>query len=134
MKIDHIICICAAITLSQLAMADSQFNSQTFGSTQAIFDFCAQVNGVSSTKYQDQERVLFSDTSEQEFDKSKNTGEYKKAYEQTSDSLGKIPQNDAALACKGFQISDEGKTPRREFDAFEDKHDDRTDSSARKLD
>jgi len=134
MKIDQLICLCAAIALPQLVMAESQFNNQTFGTTQAIFDFCAEINGVSPTKYQDQVRLLFSDTSEQGFDKSKNTGDYKKAYLQTRTSLGLIPQNDAVLACKGFQKSDGGNTSRREFDAFQDKHGDGIDLSARRID
>jgi hypothetical protein len=102
MKIDRVLCLFAVVAFPQLVLAEPQFNNQVAGETQAIIDFCAQTNGVNTTKYQEQARSMFRDVSQRDLGKFQSTKEYKDAYAQTLAALDQIPNNDAVEACQGF--------------------------------
>ncbi len=126
MKIDRMLCLFAVVAFPQLALAEPQFNSQAAGETQAIIDFCAQTNGVNTTKYQEQARSMFQNVSEHDLGKFQSTKEYKDAYAQTQAALGQIPGNDAVEACQGFlgssQQGTDGRTSQRDDSHDAQKH------------
>jgi hypothetical protein len=124
MRIDRILCLCAVITLPQLASAEPQSDnqSQSMETVHAIIDFCAQVDPGNASKYQKQASLMFRDAftgghgreesgHEDEMDRDGKHHTHVNAYEQTRTALGKVSRQDAETACKGFlEPGQEGMT------------------------
>lgn len=106
MKIHRILCLCAAITLPQLALAERPFTNQSLGTTQSTVDFCARINPGAASKYHEQAGLLVQGVPEQEVAKVRDSDEYKEAYAKASASLGEVAKKDAEEACNSFLETD----------------------------
>lgn len=126
-KIDRILCLCAVFAFPfafpQVALADARDNqSQSMETVHAIIDFCTQVDPGNASQYQKQASLMFNEAFTaghgrgvsghgNEMDKHGKHGANINAYVQTQIALGKIPKQDAELACKGFlEPTQEGMT------------------------
>jgi hypothetical protein len=104
MKIYRILCLCTVIALPQFALAERESSDQSIEVVHAIIDFCAQVDPANASMYQKQSRSMFHEVSasEHDVDMHGKDDKYENAYEMTRAALGKIPKQDAVVACRGF--------------------------------
>lgn len=99
MKVLRIVCLGAAVTLPQLALAELPLPNDVFGKMEGALDVCIQVNPQSAAKYQEQKKALVQGASEKEVAEARASNEYKAAYDSTTDEMNKQPKDQAAKAC-----------------------------------
>jgi hypothetical protein len=102
MKHHRILCLCAAMALPQIALAELAFTAEALGRVQSTLDFCAEGQPRAATKYQEQAKILVQGVPKDKVDKVRSTDEYKGAYESAREELGKVSKHDVAEACTGF--------------------------------
>jgi hypothetical protein len=101
MKIHRILCLSAVIALPQLALAKVPPNS-ALGQVEGTLDFCAQVDPQSAAKYEERKKLLVQGEPEEEVAESRQTTDYKEAYDAIGEALGKVPKDQAVKACTSF--------------------------------
>lgn len=106
MKTNRILCLCAAVTIPQFALAELPFTDESLGTTRAMVDFCGQIDSAIAAKYQQQVALLVQGVPEEELAKARSSDEYKAAYAQTGTALSGISKPDAAEACNRFLGAD----------------------------
>jgi hypothetical protein len=99
MKIHRILCLSAAFVIPQLALAKLPLPNDAFGKVEGTLDFCAQIDSKAAAKYQEQKKLLVRDVPPEEVAAARETTEYKDAYTEISDELGKLPKDKAAKTC-----------------------------------
>jgi hypothetical protein len=99
MKIQRILCLCAAMMMPQLANAELPFPNDVFAKFEGTFDFCAQVNPKAAQTYKKGKKLLLQGASEKDGAEARKTQEYKDAYESAKNELGQLPKSKALEVC-----------------------------------
>jgi hypothetical protein len=76
-----ILCLCVAIALPPLALAEFAINPNSFGNVQGTLDFCARVDSQSAPKYKERAKLMVRGASEKDLGEARNSDEYKDAYD-----------------------------------------------------
>jgi hypothetical protein len=101
MKTYRMLCLCAAMSLPQFAMAaDAPLNKKSLGQVEGIFDFCAKVNP-QIAKYKGTAAPAVGKASQKDLDDARKSDEYKEAYDSITETLTELPKERVAEACNG---------------------------------
>ena len=111
MRIHRILCLCVAMVVPQLALAQVPFTNETFGKLEGTLAFCGQINSRAAAKYKEQAKLLVRETPEKDVTKARNTQEYKEAYDRAGTELGKMSRVQAVEACSSFLDPKKGELP-----------------------
>jgi hypothetical protein len=106
LKILHIACLSAALSLPPLSLAELPLPNDAFGRNEAAFDFCSQVDSKEAANYQKYKKALVRGASNEEIAKARESSEYKDAYNLVIDELGKAPKEQTIKACSASLKSD----------------------------
>lgn len=74
MKIQDILCLSAALVLSQSALAEVNVDGESLGKLQSVLDFCAQRNPQSAMKYRQLAKHLLQNATAQEVAEARRSG------------------------------------------------------------
>jgi hypothetical protein len=99
MKTYRMLCLCAAISLPQFALAaESSLNKKSLGQVEGIVDFCAKVNP-QIAKSKGTAAPSVSKASQKDLDEARKSDEYKEAYDAITTALTDLPTEQVAEAC-----------------------------------
>ena len=99
MKASRILCVCAAVALPQLSMAQQAPNSQSLGMVLAILHFCTAVDPRDAAAFRAQERSLLAGVSVSALASVKGSNNYKQSFNLITGMLAQLPKADAAQTC-----------------------------------
>ena len=99
MKMVRTLCLCGAVVLPQLALAELPVSKQALGQGEAAIDFCSKGKPEVAAKLKPAAKALIGNATKKEIDDARNSDEYKDGYSSISASLGKMSKTDAAQAC-----------------------------------
>jgi hypothetical protein len=95
-------CLGSALLIPQMAGATLPLPNDSFGKIEGILDFCAKADSQSATKYQERKKLIADAASEKEVADARNAQEYKDAYQEITDALVKVSQDEAVKACSAY--------------------------------
>jgi len=101
MKVLRVLCLCLAIVVPQIALAELPLSNKTLEQVEGILDFCSQVNP-QLAKYNEKSRTLVGKASPKDLADARKSDEYKDAYDAISAELAKVPKERAVDTCTGF--------------------------------
>ena len=102
MKLYRILLSLASISLSQVALAELPFTSQTIGTMQGAADFCARIQPDKARIHREMAKRLVQGVTTEEIAEIMKADEYKAAYESLSNALVKVSFDQAVGACECF--------------------------------
>jgi hypothetical protein len=101
MKPNHILLLCSAIALPQLAMADlASTNPAGLGDVHALLAYCAKVDPANAGSFNAQWNSIVGGATGKQLDSVEDGGAYKKGYDSLLAVLEKLPKQEAAAICK----------------------------------
>jgi hypothetical protein len=107
MKIHRIVVLSltAVLVFPQLAGAELAMTPQALGIVEGILTFCTKAVPDSASKFNKAKEPgsgFLSDATKEELEKVRSSGEYLDAYGSTTESLNKLPKEEAVKACTDF--------------------------------
>src|ERR1700747_414314 len=107
MKIHRIVILSltTAIAFPQLAGAKLSMPPEALGIVESTLDFCAKAvpdSAAKVNKAKEKGSALLGDATKEELDKVRSSGEYLDSYASTTESLNKIPNDEAVKTCTDF--------------------------------
>ena len=99
MKIERILCLGAAIAISQFAAAKMPYTNDLFGKLEGTFDHCAQADPPAAKRYDAKKKAMVKDVPESELTKARESDEYKAGYKSVTEELAKMPKDEVQKAC-----------------------------------
>jgi hypothetical protein len=106
MRIRRILCLAAAILVSQLTLAKLPLANDQFGRAEGLFDFCVQADPSSAAQYQERKSTLVRGVPEKEVADARKTQEYRNGYGQLTSELGKLSEEQAVATCSAILRTD----------------------------
>ena len=102
MRIQRVLWLCAALAVSQIALAKLPFSNEALGKTEAIIHYCVQANPQDAAKYEERKKMLVKNLPEEEVAYARGTPTYIKAHDEMSAQLEKVSKDQAVAACSAY--------------------------------
>jgi hypothetical protein len=99
----------AVLSFPQLMVAAHSFPPQALGQIEATGNFCAGVDAPWADKYKQAGKALAAVVSEKELKETRESSDYKAAYDATTGRLEKLPQDKAVEGCRARLRNDTKK-------------------------
>lgn len=99
MKINRMLCLGAAIALTQSALAELPVTNGTLGQTESMVELCSKVNPKSADKYKERGKALVGEASDKDLADARTAKEYKDSYNLVKTTLGKLSKDAAVKIC-----------------------------------
>ena len=99
MKSHEVLWVAAALSVTQLALADVPFSSHSLGMLESTLAFCAESNSTAAPKYQERATLMVRGIPEKELAKARDTEEYKGAYSSIASALAAVPKEQVEKTC-----------------------------------
>ncbi|HMK22927.1 MAG TPA: hypothetical protein VK466_11380 [Terriglobales bacterium] len=99
MKILHIACVSAVLTLGPLAFATLPVPSGVLGKVEGALDFCASADAKSADKYQEKKKEFAKGATADELADARASQDYKDGYQSANDELSRQSKEEVKKTC-----------------------------------
>jgi hypothetical protein len=106
MRFSRILCLGAALVLSQTAFAETPFDLQTLALLDASMDFCTKANPEAAEKFKDYANQLEKDVPQKDLEAARDSKDYKEARKSISAEFDKLNKKEVTKTCSDFLKAD----------------------------